>query len=100
MMNNPLISSYIVVAMIGIMMFFTIAVAPTVFKVLPPEWASKYVRSFFPKYYAVLGVLSIIAPAINKASDAKERKKFGVLHGLSVVINVVQLIIFVYLIWP
>ena len=128
MMNNPLISSYIVVAMIGIMIYFTIAVAPTVFKVLPPEWASKYVRSFFPKYYAVLGVLSIIAaflasnaltsgllivcavlflfalwiltPAINKASDAKERKKFGVLHGLSVVINVIQLIIFIYLIWP
>jgi ABC-type transport system involved in cytochrome bd biosynthesis fused ATPase/permease subunit len=114
--------------MIGIMIFFTIAVATTVFKVLPPEWASKYVRSFFPKYYAVLGVLSILAAflasnaltsgllivcavlflfalwiltaAINKASDAKERKKFGVLHGLSVVINVVQLIIFVYLIWP
>ena len=126
-MIHPLISTYIVVAMIGIMVFFTIAVAPTVFKVLPPEWASKYVRSFFPKYYVVLGALSalaallansmiasgllalcaalfffalwILTPAINKASDAKDRKKFGLLHGLSVVINVAQLTIFIYLVW-
>jgi hypothetical protein len=48
-MSLNLISLYIVAAMVGIMVFFTIAVAPTVFKVLPAEWSSKYVRSFFPK---------------------------------------------------
>ena len=124
---NPNIGPYLVSAMIGIMVFFTIAVAPTVFKVLPQEWASKYVRNFFPKYYAFLGTVSVIAsflvsdvlsmgllvfcaalflfslwiltPAINRTSDNKEKKKFGILHGLSVVINVIQLGIFVYIVW-
>ena len=58
---NPNLSLHLVSAMIGIMVFFTIAVAPTVFKVLPQEWASRYVRSFFPKYYAFLGAFSILA---------------------------------------
>ncbi len=113
--------------MIGIMVFFTIAVAPTVFKVLPQEWASKYVRNFFPKYYAFLGAVSIIAsfmasdtftmgllvlcavlfflslwvltPAINRASDQGHKKRFGILHGLSVVVNFIQLAIFIYIVW-
>jgi len=124
---NPNLSLYLVCAMIGIMVFFTIAVAPTVFKVLPQEWASRYVRSFFPKYYAFLGAFSILAsfasanildmgllilcaalfffslwvltPAINKASDAQEKKKFGVLHGLSIIINFIVLAIFLFIIW-
>ena len=124
---NPNLSLYLVSAMIGIMMFFTVAVAPTVFKVLPQEWASKYVRNFFPKYYAFLGAVSIIAsfvasdtltigllvlcaalffislwiltPAINRASDQGHKKKFGILHGLSVVINFIQLGIFIYIVW-
>jgi len=124
---NPNLSLHLVSAMIGIMVFFTIAVAPTVFKVLPQEWASRYVRSFFPKYYAFLGAFSILAsfasanildmvllilcaalfffslwvltPAINKASDAQEKKKFGVLHGLSIVINFIVLAIFLFIIW-
>ena len=123
---NPNLSLYLVCAMIGIMVFFTIAVAPTVFKVLPQEWASRYVRSFFPKYYAFLGAFSILAsfasanildmgllilcaalfffslwvltPAINKASDAQEKKKFGVLHALSIVINFIVLAIFLFII--
>jgi len=124
---NPNLSLYLVSAMIGIMVFFTIAVAPTVFKVLPQEWASKYVRNFFPKYYAFLGAVSIIAsfvasdtltigllvlcaalffislwiltPAINRASDQGRKKKFGILHGLSVVVNFIQLAIFIYIVW-
>lgn len=126
-MPSNTISLYIVAAMIGIMVFFTIAVAPTVFKVLPAEWSSKYVRSFFPKYYAFLcfaciaasllansalissitficAVLFAIAqfiltPAINKASDAKNKKRFGLLHGFSVVLNVIQLSLFIYILW-
>jgi hypothetical protein len=124
---NPNLSLYLVSAMIGIMVFFTIAVAPTVFKVLPQEWASKYVRNFFPKYYAFLGAVSIIAsfaasdtftmgllvlcaalfflslwvltPAINRASDQGQKKRFGILHGLSVVVNFIQLAIFIYIVW-
>ena len=67
-MPPNLISLYIVAAMVGIMVFFTIAVAPTVFKVLPPEWSSKYVRRFFPKYYAFLCFACIAASLL--ASDA------------------------------
>ncbi len=124
---NPNLSLFLVSAMIGIMVFFTIAVAPTVFKVLPQEWASRYVRNFFPKYYAFLGAVSIIAsflatntfsmvllvicaalffislwvltPAINRASDQGEKKKFGILHGASVVVNFIQLGIFIYIVW-
>jgi hypothetical protein len=124
---NPNLSLYLVCGMIGIMVFFTIAVAPTVFKVLPQEWASKYVRNFFPKYYAFLGAVSIIAsfvatdtlsmgllvgcaslffislwvltPAINRASDQGNKKMFRILHGMSVVVNFIQLGIFVYLVW-
>jgi hypothetical protein len=86
------------------------------------------VRSFFPKYYAFLcfaciaasllasnALISsltfvcavifaiaqfILTPAINKASDNKDKKRFGILHGLSVVINLLQLIIFIYILWP
>jgi hypothetical protein len=42
----------VISANIGIMIFFTVIVAPTVFKVLPAQWSAKYVRAFFPKYYA------------------------------------------------
>ncbi|HYF59823.1 MAG TPA: DUF4149 domain-containing protein [Burkholderiaceae bacterium] len=93
----------------GVMLFFTVAVAPTIFKVLPAEWAAVYVRAFFPKYYATLGAASLAAglaapdgplrwvalacaagfalsllwltPAINRASDAGLRRRFGWPHG-------------------
>ena len=114
-------------AVVGIMIFFTIAVAPTVFMVLPKEWSSAYVRKFFPKYYLILGVLCFIAglmttntkiviisyicgilfafslwvltPLINKASDEKQLSRFNFLHRTSVVINVIQLIMLLYAIW-
>ncbi len=119
-------SQYILAAVVGIMIFFTIVVAPTVFSVLPKEWSSAYVRKFFPKYYLVLGLLCFIAavtstdqmitfgaygcsilfafslwvltPRINDAKDNDLKKRFGYLHGLSVVINLVQLVILIYLI--
>jgi hypothetical protein len=37
----------VISANIGIMIFFTVIVAPTVFKVLPAQWSAKYVRAFF-----------------------------------------------------
>jgi hypothetical protein len=111
--------------MVGIMLFFTVVVAPTVFKVLPVEWSSKYVRNFFPKYYASLGLVTLVSifteqdsvnrlyliacavlfaftlffltGKINAAKDEGKNKQFHILHGLSVVINILQLCIFIYL---
>jgi hypothetical protein len=120
-----MITNYLISSMVGIMLFFTVVVAPTVFKVLPLEWSSKYVRNFFPKYYASLGLITLVAAfteqnsvsrlyllacailfaftlffltgKINAAKDAGREKQFHILHGLSVFINVVQLCIFIYL---
>ena len=58
------VSLLLIAAMTGIMLFFTIAIAPTVFKVLPQLWASTYIRAFFPKYYAVLGLISMLAAGL------------------------------------
>jgi hypothetical protein len=121
-----MITNYLLSAMIGIMLFFTVVVAPTVFKVLPVEYSSKYVRNFFPKYYATLGLITIVsvftAPdgnsqlllaicaalfaftlfyltgKINLAKDEGKSRLFHILHGLSVVINLFQLITFIYLV--
>lgn len=121
-----MITNYLLSAMIGIMLFFTVVVAPTVFKVLPVDYSSKYVRNFFPKYYATLGLITIVsiftAPngnsqlmlaicaalfaftlfyltgKINLAKDEGKSRQFHILHGLSVVINLFQLITFIYLV--
>ena len=122
-----MITNYLISGMVGIMLFFTVVVAPTVFKVLPVEWSSKYVRNFFPKYYASLGSITVICVftaaeltskgllaicavlfaftlfyltgKINHAKDAGLTKQFHWLHGASVVINLFQLIVFIYLLF-
>jgi glycerol uptake facilitator-like aquaporin len=116
---------YLLSGMVGIMLFFTVVVAPTVFKVLPVEWSSKYVRNFFPKYYATLGLVTIICVftesdpisklllaicallfiftlfyltgKINSAKDSGQNRLFHILHGASVVINVFQLASFIFI---
>jgi len=120
-----MITSYLLSGMVGIILFFTAVVAPTVFKVLPVEWSSKYVRNFFPKYYACLGLITAVciftAPdgvskallaictllfaftlfyltgKINEAKDQGQSRRFHFLHGASVVINLFQLVSFIYL---
>ncbi len=120
-----MITNYLLSGMVGIMLFFTVVVAPTVFKVLPVEWSSKYVRNFFPKYYATLGLITLICVfteadstsklllsvcavlfaftlfyltgKINSAKDSGNNRLFHWLHGSSVVINLFQLITFIYL---
>ncbi|CAN4276547.1 Domain of unknown function DUF4149 [Methylophilaceae bacterium] len=122
-----MLSMYLVAGIVGVMLFFSVAVAPTIFKVLPQEWASAYVRQFFPKYYFVLGFSCIVSgifaqslqlkvitficavlfaislwlltPAVNKAKDENNLKKFNVLHGLSVTINMVILLALIYCFW-
>lgn len=119
------LSDLIVAANVGIMLFFTVAVAPTIFVVLPLEWASAYVRSFFPKYYLFLGVTTAIAaalagtpllqgslalcalvfffsrfwltPRVNRARDEKKPQVFKTLHFLSVALNLVQLALFIWI---
>ena len=120
-----MITNYLLSGMVGIMLFFTVVVAPTVFKVLPVEWSSKYVRNFFPKYYTTLGLITLICVfteadstsklllsvcavlfaftlfyltgKINSAKDSGNNRLFHWLHGSSVVINLFQLITFIYL---
>jgi hypothetical protein len=119
-----MLSLYLIAGILGVMLFFSVCVAPTIFKVLPQEWASAYVRNFFPKYYLVLGLFCILAgvfaesfqievicfisailfaislwvltPAINKASDTNNVKAFKVLHALSVIVNMMIMLGLVY----
>ena len=120
------LSDLIVAANVGIMLFFAVAVAPTIFVVLPQEWASAYVRSFFPKYYLFLGLTTATAaaaalsatpsmrvglamcaflfffsrfwlmPRINRASDEKQAQTFKTLHFSSVALNMLQLVFFIW----
>ena len=117
-------SHWLIASNLGVMFFFTIAVAPTIFKVLPTEWAGVYVRQFFPKYDLYLGVVAILAavlsedvqvqrlliscsavflvlallltPRINLAKDQQRMQLFQYLHFLSVFINVLQMGVFSY----
>jgi hypothetical protein len=114
-------------ANLGVMIFFTVIVAPVVFRVLPENWAAVYVRAFFPRYFAFVGALSALAiafaegalsrgtlalcaavslgsvwlliPRLNAARDAGHRSRFRALHGLSVGINFLLLAAFVALLW-
>jgi hypothetical protein len=119
------ISELLIAANVGIIVFFTIIVAPTVFKHLPSQWAAKYVRAFFPKYYLWLGSTSLIAatlsiatstqilligtaalfffscwgltPLINRANDDGHPRTFKWLHGSSIALNIAQLGLFCWL---
>ena len=117
----------LVAANAGIILFFSGVVTPIVFKTLKPEQASKYLRAFFPRLYITLFATTIVAalvtfdqssktilivvaalfllslwpitPAINKATDSSEHFKFKVLHTLSVVILMGQLVAFIFLLF-
>ena len=101
----------------GGMLLFSASFAAFLFKSLPPAEASTLIRKAFPPFYifvistsliaALLALVSsifsasilaliaittvptrqILMPAINAATDAKLKKRFLVLHGLSVVIT-------------
>ena len=120
-----LVSDFITAANVGIMLFFSVAVAPTIFMVLPAEWSAVYVRKFFPKYFLFLGITSTIAavlhslpwvqislalcaavfffsvfwltPRINLARDNKQLKTFNMLHYTSVGLNLLQLVVFIWI---
>ena len=122
-----MLSMYLLAGIIGVMLFFSVSVAPTIFKVLPQEWAGIYERSFFPKYYLVLGIICLLAailstqitiqiiaftssflfavslwvltPAVNTAKDNHNTSRFNLLHSISVVINLLILAMLGYCFW-
>lgn len=128
----PYFTNLLIAGNIGIMIFFTVAVAPTIFTALPPEWSAAYVRKFFPKYFFFLGVTTSFAlgtaltggndttnlaalmgcalvfffscfwltPRINRARDDKQATAFKTLHWLSVALNMTQLLVFIWLLFP
>ena len=117
---------------VSIMVFFTVAVAPTIFTALPPQWSATHVRKFFPTYFLFLGVTTAAAaalemvsgmdrirqsallacalifffncfwltPRINQARNEKQASNFKTLHWISVGLNMVQLLVFVWLLIP
>jgi Domain of unknown function (DUF4149) len=119
-----MLSNYLIAGVVGVMLFFSVAVAPTIFKTLPQEWAGVYVRAFFPKYYAALGIaclmaafltdlpaikqsaftcaalfavsLFILTPRVNAAKDNNQTKQFNFYHGLSIGVNLLQLVLLIY----
>ena len=48
----------------GSMLFFAIAIAPSIFRFLPPEVAGQFIRQLFPVYYLVLLIISAAATAL------------------------------------
>ena len=64
MSNETLLLLCAIGALLGIMLFFAFAVAPTVFSSLPAEHAGTYLRAIFPRYYLWGIILAIITAGI------------------------------------
>jgi hypothetical protein len=133
MTTTMAIAALALAMLLGVMLFFSLLVAPLVFRCLEARQAGRLIRAMFPWYYAVLSALSLIAavilaparpwlamvaalvlagaifarqwlmPRINAASDASQsgdtsaRARFGRLHGASVAVNGVQMLLVVFL---
>ena len=55
------LANAIVLMLLGAMLFFPSVVAPVVFTSLPEAQAGAFLRSMFPRYYAFMIALSLIA---------------------------------------
>ncbi len=106
----------------GGMTLYSFGFAAFVFSALPPDLSGNTIRQAFPHFYifvlatsaisatllyfldpvaaAVMVIISVITiptrqilmPAINKASDSGARRRFKILHSLSVLITLSQII--------
>ena len=106
----------------GGMTLYSFGFAAFIFSALPPDLSGNTIRQAFPHFYifvlatsaisatllyfldpvaaAVMVIISVITiptrqilmPAINKASDSGARQKFKILHSLSVLITLSQII--------
>ena len=111
---------------LGVMLFFSFVIAPTVHKFLPKAESGPYIRKIFPIYYILNGFLALgsllaiaylgvfnaifyanivilvlfvfsyfyLMPVINK-QKTKDNSKFKILHGSSVAINFIQIILLI-----
>lgn len=116
-----IITLLITATLLGGMVFYSFGFAPVLFAQLPSEQVRPILRGTFPYYYlAVIGVSALATVAaftqsltaglilgailistiyarqilmgqINAATDAGNKKRFGALHGLSVVIQLIQI---------
>ncbi|MDD9718831.1 DUF4149 domain-containing protein [Dinoroseobacter sp. PD6] len=107
--------------LLGGMVFYSFGFAPVLFAQLPMDRVRPLLRGTFPYYYlAVIGLSAVTAVAawfvsplaaglfatialstvyarqilmaqINAATDRGDKRAFGMLHGLSVVIQLVQI---------
>lgn len=110
-------------ALFGGMVLYSAGFAGFLFAVLPPDTAGASIRRAFPVFYLLviatsllaaifvwssdiwsavwLGVIAIstlptrqiLMPAINQASDSGNKRRFAVLHGLSVLITLAHIVI-------
>lgn len=60
----PELSALLAAASLGAMLFFSAVIAPTVFHVLDERAAGRFLRTMFPKYFAVNGVIALLAAAL------------------------------------
>ena len=58
------IANALVLMLLGAMLFFPSVVAPVVFTSLPEAQAGAFLRSMFPRYYAFMIALSLIAAVL------------------------------------
>ncbi len=105
----------------GGMVLYSFGFAAFLFTALPAETAGPTIRRAFPHFYlfviggaalsavflwfldplgaAIMAAIAlttiptrqILMPAINAATDAGDRRRFGLLHGLSVVITLIHI---------
>ena len=62
------IANALVLILLGAMLFFPSVVAPVVFTSLPEAQAGAFLRSMFPRYYAFMIALSLIAAVLFLAT--------------------------------
>lgn len=110
-------------ALFGGMVLFSAGFAGFLFAVLPPDTAGASIRRAFPVFYLlVIGTASVAAltvwpsntgsalwlaliavttvptrqllmPAINSANDRGDKRMFGILHGLSVLVTLLHIVV-------
>ncbi|MEO5702038.1 MAG: DUF4149 domain-containing protein [Casimicrobiaceae bacterium] len=118
-MSSVPFSSPLIAAVAGVMLLFAAIAAPTIFRVLPPEWSGRYARACLPRYDISLGMAfamaalfargiiervtaticallllvswKVLIPAINRARDQDDDRRFDLIHRASVLTNVGQL---------
>lgn len=65
-----LLATWLIAASLGAMLFFSAAVAPTLFGVLPPEQAGRVLRALFPRYFIINGIVALVAAGLAVVAGA------------------------------